>query len=84
MTWVEQSRKYQRVRVEGKRRQKGGMRNLVSLNITILYPTVIIEGQKKKKKKKCLTRVYRLVRNTIKSAPQPLKCQRDKGWLSPS
>lgn len=50
MTWVEQSRKYQRVRVEGKRRQKGGMRNLVSLNITILYPTVIIEGQKEKKK----------------------------------
>lgn len=40
--------------------------------------------REKEVEKNCSTRVYRLVRNTIKSAPQPLKCQRDKGWLSPS
>lgn len=34
--------------------------------------------------KKSLTRVYELVWNTIKSAPQPMKCHGDKGRLSPS
>jgi len=34
--------------------------------------------------KKSLTRVYSLMRDTIKSALQPLKCHGDKGRLSPS